>query len=281
MALSSRNRRRGNSQERTSTVKSLAVRTGRAASRLFLFLGLTLGLAVGAHFGWKHLTTSPTFSIRRVSFVGLDKVTEAELLRLSGIVGGQNLFSLDVGQSERSMAAHPWVQRLSVSRRFPDGLSVQVTEHAPAALMAMGELYLVNQDGHPFRRVQPGDSLDLLLVTGVDRDAYVADTEGTARKVAQAVAVARAYGQSTAGKQAPLSEARIETDAVALITSDGVELRLGEGGLEEKFTRLAQVRRELSARSLRAEVIHLDNRARPDWVAVKVWEPVSGRNGSP
>jgi len=281
MGLSTRNRRRADTHQRTAAVKATAARTGRLLSRVFLFLTLTLGLVAGGHFGWRWLSTSPTFAIQRVSFVGLQRVGEAELLRLSGLGSGQNVFQLDVGQAERAMAAHPWISKLEISRRLPNGLSVEVVEHAPAALMAMGELYLVNEDGSPFRRVQPGDSLDLLLVTGVDRDAYVADSAQTAEAVAHAIAVARVYERSAAGKQAPLSEARLEQGAVVLITTDGEELRLGEGGLEEKLTRLAQVRRELTARSLRAQVIHLDNRARPDWVAVKVWDPGSERTGGP
>jgi len=37
-----------------------------------------------------------------------------------------------------------------------------------------------------------------------------------------------------------------------------------------KLARLARVRKELHARSLVAEVIRLDNRARPSWVAVQI-----------
>ncbi|HYO69285.1 MAG TPA: cell division protein FtsQ, partial [Archangium sp.] len=45
--------------------------------------------------------------------------------------------------------------------------------------------------------------------------------------------------------------------------------------------RLSRVREELRARGLSAEVIHLENRARPGWVAVKISSPVSERNGGP
>lgn len=278
---STKNRRRADTAERTAAVKATASRAFPILGQVVLVLAGIAALGWGSVRGWEWLHTAPRFAIQRISFIGLSKVAEADLLRLAALGSGQNLFALDVAQTERAMASHPWVQEISISRRLPDGLSVEVKEHAPAALLALGELYLVNEDGRSFRRVQPGDSLDLLLVTGLERDAYVEDNAAAAARVAEAIRVARAYESSPAGEQAPLSEARLEGHTVALLTTRGEELRLGEGELEAKFERLARVRRELKARELRAEVIHLDNRARPDWVAVKVWDLGSERTRVP
>lgn len=278
---STKNRRRADTVERAAAVKATASRALPLLGQVALVLTLIAALGFGSVHGWRWLHSAPRFAIQRVSFIGLTRVAEADLLRLAALGSGQNLFALDVAQTERAMASHPWVQEISISRRPPDGLTIEVKEHAPAALLALGELYLVNEDGRSFRRVQPGDSLDLLLITGLERDAYVEDTAAAAAKVAEAIRVARAYEASPAGAQAPLSEARLEAGTVTLLTTRGESLRLGEGELEQKFERLARVRRELSARELRAEIIHLDNRARPDWVAVKVWDGGSERTRVP
>jgi cell division protein FtsQ len=69
-------------------------------------------------------------------------------------------------------------------------------------------------------------------------------------------------------------------EALTLVSSTGQEVQLGTGeGLEQKLQRLARVRGELAERGLSAEVIHLDNRARPGWVAVKLSGAGSERTG--
>jgi len=55
------------------------------------------------------------------------------------------------------MAAHPWVDQVHVARRFPRSLAVSVKEHDPVALVALGDLYLVDSDGRPFKKIQAGD----------------------------------------------------------------------------------------------------------------------------
>jgi len=143
----------------------------------------------------------------------------------------------------------------------------------------LGELYVLDEEGEPFKRVTPGDGLDLPLVTGVDREGYVADPAAARERFRTALAVARAYAEQSPGKAERLSEVRLVARDVTLVAASGQEVRLGEGDSEVKLQRLARVRRELGARGLAAEIIHLDNRARPGWVAVKLSNSASERSG--
>jgi cell division protein FtsQ len=77
-----------------------------------------------------------------------------------------------------------------------------------------------------------------------------------------------------------LSEVRVAAEGLVLVLADGTEARLGEGDTDAKLQRLSRVREELRARGLSAEVIHLENRARPGWVAVKLSSPASERSGA-
>ena len=177
------------------------------------------------------------------------------------------------------MAAHPWVRTVEVTRRFPSGVSVEVVEHVPAALAVLGDLYLVDEEGEPFKRLQPGDALDLPLVTGLDREGYLADEAQTRERFREALEVARAYAATEPGKRERLSEVRLTAErADAGDWRTGQEVRLGEGetGRQAAAAR-ARARGAARARRWPREVIHLDNRARPGWVAVKLSSPVSER----
>ena len=98
-----------------------------------------------------------------------------------GAAAGQNLFALDVAALEKAMLQHPWVRGGGGDAALPPRVSVEVVEHTPEALVVLGDLYVLDEEGEPFKRVTPGDGLDLPLVTGVERDAYVKDPDGGAR----------------------------------------------------------------------------------------------------
>jgi cell division protein FtsQ len=237
--------------------------------------------------GWGAVTvrqwalTSPTFTLQQLSVEGTVRATPAELMRLGGLAPGQNLFALDVDVLARALATHPWVRRADATRHFPAGLSLRVEEYEPAALLAMGDLYVLDGEGVPFKRLQPGDGVDLPLVTGLEREAWTEDADGAAARVREALAVVRAYEEAGLGKGGTLSEVRLEADGVVLVAGEGQEVRLPRGDVTTHLRRLGLVRAELARRGVGAEVIHLDNRARPGWIAVRVPVPASERSGAP
>jgi cell division protein FtsQ len=275
----SKNRRRVDAAQQKEAVKG-AVRThGPSTVKGLLAAALTAGII----WGWVELRawalSSPRFQLQEANFTGLTRASRAELVKLSGLAQGQNLFALDVSALEKAMLQHPWVRGVEVTRHFPATVSVEVVEHTPEALVVLGDLYVLDGEGEPFKRVTPGDGLDLPLVTGVEREEYVKEPAAVRERMKSAIEVAHAYGALKPGRHERLSEVRVDGTSFALVTVAGQEVLLGEGNTEAKLARLTRVRRELSARGLAADVIHLENRARPGWVAVKLSSPASERSG--
>lgn len=263
-----KNRRRVDAAE-LAEARGLAL---RRAGRLFLRLAIAALLLGGTYFGALQLhrwaTTSERFALSAITFAGTSRAAPAELARSAGLVKGANLFELDVAAARRAIEQHPWVREAEITRHFPASVSVRVAEHEPAAVISLGDLYLVNREGKPFKRLQPRDGLDLPLLTGVSRDEYVESPEQAAESFQRALAALDAYAR--AEKAEPISEVHIAPRSLTLITTSGAELRFGEDASAEKLARLSRVRAELARRGLTAEVIHLDNRVRPGWVAVKL-----------
>lgn len=275
-----RNRRRADAEWTAAELTDLARRQGGAVARVSLALGVALCLLTGAKLAHRWALTSPVFELERISFHGLTRATEADLLKLAGLATGQNLLRADVGALERAMVSHPWVKSVSIARHFPAGLSVRVEERVPAAMVALGDLYLLDASGDPFKKVQPQDVEDLPLVTGIGREAYVERPKESAARFARALAVAGDYQAARPERvRGRLSEIRLEGAEVTLVLAEGTEIRLGERDTAEALARLWRVRAELARRGLFAQVIHLDNRVRPGWVTVRVSAPVSERTG--
>jgi cell division protein FtsQ len=275
----SKNRRRVDAAQQKEAVKGAVQTHGPSVAKGLLAAALTAGLIWGGVELRVWALSSPRFQLQEANFTGLTRASSAELVKLSGLSVGQNLFSLDVPALEKAMLQHPWVRSVEMTRHFPATVFVEVVEHTPEALVVLGDLYVLDGEGEPFKRVTPGDGLDLPLVTGVERDAYVKEPEAVRGRMKSAIEVAHAYGALKPGRHERLSEVRVDGTSLALVTVAGQEVLLGEGNTEAKLARLTRVRRELSTRGLTADVIHLENRARPGWVAVKLSSPVSERNG--
>ncbi len=277
-----RNRRRVDSTQRKAHVAERARRVGPTLLRFFAVLTVSAGLVYGGYTTWMWAIASPFFGLKSLTFKGLEHATAVELRRLSGLGPGQNLFLLDPAALERAMISHPWLRAVEVRRRFPSSVEVKVEEHIPTAVTVLGDLYLVDSEGEPFKRVQASDAFDLPLITGVSRETYVQDPIQAAAQFRAALALVVAYQEAKLDRTGVLSEVRLEPSGITLVTGkDGQEVRLTGDAGADALSRLSKVRAELDRRSVRAEVIHLDNRVRPDWVAVKVSASASERSGRP
>jgi cell division protein FtsQ len=274
-----KNRKRPDSVERQLALKAVLERWLRRLVRVLVLVAALGAAGYGVHRGRLWALTSPTFALQRIAFEGLERVQAAELSRLAGLSIGQNIFELDTAQLARAMGTHPWVREvMAVERRYPASLTIKVQEQTAVALAALGDVYLVNPQGQPFKKVQAADPTDLPLVSGLSRDDYVADPDGSAQRFRAALAIAQEYAPYGKGEDA-LSELRLGSAGVILVTNRGEQVRLPELPTPEALLRLTRVRAELLRRGLSADVVHLDNRARPSWVTVKLSVPPSEKSG--
>jgi cell division protein FtsQ len=265
-----RNRRRVDVAKKSGELKAAATALGSVALKLLGLIAAFVAIGFGANEGWNWARTTPRFALRDVSVRGQTEATDVELVRLGGILLGQNLIAMDTVAMERAIATHPWIKSVTVRRQFPDQLFVSVTEHRAVAMLSLGELYLVNELATPFKRIKAGDQVDLPLVTGIDREKFAAnDAEATA-SLARALELVDAWNATAVVSEIALSEVNLHPEGVSVVTSAGQQIEFGEGDWAAKLNRLARVQKELRARSMVAEVIRLDNRARPSWVAVQV-----------
>jgi len=106
-------------------------------------------VGTGVWLGGRWLLHPATLPLRQVELAGeLRHAARAELeARLRPFVGG-NFLAVPVAQVRLALESEPWVQRATVSRRWPDTLQVQVEERRPLA--RWGEGGLLDQAGRHF-----------------------------------------------------------------------------------------------------------------------------------
>lgn len=208
--------------------------------------------------------------VKEIRLEGLARTRPEELLALLPVRRGDHLLAVDPAAAEAALLRDPWVAGAEVRRRFPDGVEVQLTERRAAALLDLGGLYLVDAQGTVFKRAAPGDGLDLPVVTGIGREAWVERRAEAEPLLSGALALAEAWTGRRLEGPAALAEIHVDLDmGTTVVTADGTEVRLGQGDLEAKLSRLGRLLPALQAEGRKAEVIHLENRRHPEWVAVR------------
>lgn len=107
------------------------VREQRATGSLKKALVLLILAVVIAVAVW--VLRSPLFSVAAISVTGASTVPATELLAEAGITTGLPLMSVDTGDGEAALEAHPWVREATVVRSWPDLIEVRVEERYPVA----------------------------------------------------------------------------------------------------------------------------------------------------
>jgi cell division protein FtsQ len=241
-----------------------------AALRTLAAAAVSAALSLGAWEGWRWATASDAFALREVRFSGLAHAREAELIQRSGLGLGENLFRLDLGRAARAMEEHPWVASATLERRLPGAVVASIVEHRPAALVRLGGLYVLDEEGRVFKRAAPDDGLDLPIMTGLSREAWAERAPEQQLRLFGALHLLDTW-QASGFPVAALSEVRLdEGGGFTVFAHDGTavqEVRLGATDVSLKLKRLAQVRAALARRGERASRIDLDNPARPDQAA--------------
>lgn len=265
------NRRRIDRAEQARKALSLAKRIGLFTLRV---TGLLLAVASICGGGWaaiRWITTTPRLAIETFTITGNDRATETEIRGLLGIRAGENLLVADLGSAHDRLLSHPWIREVSIARRFPQGLDIAVVERQPVALVDLGHLYLLDERGEVFKRALPGDPLDLPVITGLPRGDWADRPEEARQRLDEALHALGAWGAREKSRTLQAAEVHLdEAEGVTLYLGDrGPAVKLGHGDFERKLDRLDRVLAEVERRGERVELVRLDNRARPGWIAAR------------
>lgn len=163
-----------------------------------------------------------------------------------GAVGRQGLVSVDLEAVSEAVRHIPWVDRASVARSWPQGLSVQVTEQIPVA--RWGEAGLLNARGEIFVSDARHLPAELPVLTG----PAGFQMQMTERYLALQPRLVEAGMR--------LSQMQLdERGAWELLLDNGVRLRLGRQHVEERFDRfMLAASRIVAARA--TEIVYIDLR---------------------
>ena len=81
---------------------------------------------------------SSYFNIDEIKVEGMTNYTAEQILTLSELSLGENIFKVKLGKAEEKIMADPHIGKASIHRDLPDTLTITVEERLPAAQVAFG-----------------------------------------------------------------------------------------------------------------------------------------------
>jgi cell division protein FtsQ len=216
--------------------------------------------------------TAPEFALTAIDVEGLERLDEEEIRAVAGAHLGDNVFSRAPEEMAAALREHPWIAEARVVRRLPGTVRIEIREHHAVALLLQGGAYLVSSEGLVIKAVEPGDPVDLPVITGVDRTRFVGDLGFRTQLLATVVALLAEYEDMGLNRRARLAEVHVERgDELTLFVGDeATEVRLGRGTYRPKLDRFVRVLDELRREEAHAAYVLLDNVRRPDRVTVRL-----------
>lgn len=182
---------------------------------------------------------NPYFAVREIQVRGADKVGGKDIVTMSGLRHGMNLWNIEPPAIEKKIARHPWVRRVLVRREFPRRVVIEVEERKPKAIVAMGKLYYVDADGVLFSEVAKGENVRFPMLTGIRNEELGKADPSLRRRIQDALRL----GDLMAKDSHAVSEIHFEAPDRLVVYTMGrpVALHMGWGDWEEKLRRLERV----------------------------------------
>jgi cell division protein FtsQ len=252
--------------------RAIADACGRALRRSLPAVAAVAAIAMLSGVAWtghRWVTTSSRFAIADIAIRGTHQVGADELRAALPVRAGDNVFA-DLATIARAARTSPWIASVEVHRILPHTITIDVREYAAAAVVELGDLYLVEATGHPFKRaaLEAGEADGLPIITGIGRASYLANRSSAAATVRAAIA---AYDRWRKANRPAIAEIHVDPHgAVALHTHDpAIAIQLGPlgGELDTRMRTFDAAWIALSdAERASARAIHLG--ARSDHVTV-------------
>jgi cell division protein FtsQ len=210
---------------------------------------LTMIVAV-AYYAAQMLFASDYFKVEQIRVEDNRRISREEILALSDIHPGTNIFELDLGRIGTRIEENPWIASAKVRRMFPNQLVIRVAERTPRALVCLDYLYYLDASGQIFKRLERGDRLDFPVISGIDRQALLARNEATMRHLDTILGVLESLDRRKVFGVGDVSELSIDdTGSITLYTCNGgVPIRMGQNDFDSKLNRFEKIFPQIKTR---------------------------------
>jgi cell division protein FtsQ len=221
--------------------------------------------ATGVYF---YVHTHPAISVfplKQLTFIGNRHLTDDELKAFAGVHLNESLLMVSNKEVSQHLLKSPWVRSVSVRKEFPDTLSMTIKETEPFALLNMNEhLFLIDENGKLLEELK-GDSVSFLPV-------IAGDPFKEKKGFSEALNFIKVMNAKRFSSERDHIEIIAHEPHELSVTVDGIIVKIGTGGYEEKLDRFIRLEEDIKNMGIPVDSIDLrfENRAIVKQVTNKV-----------
>jgi cell division protein FtsQ len=238
--------------QRAARRKDLKIRptpTSKRGQGWLIPLCFLVVLTAGGWLAYRPLMQAVTgigvFKIQDIVIIGCRVTTPALIRELAAIRYQGSLLSLNSGYITAILRTHPWIASAEVERQWPNGVVITIQEFEAEALIVQetaGQnlLYYLDKSGVAFVALEPGQDMDLPVITGLEAK----EGEGLPTRTSEARALLKLVRQNNPNLPLQnLSEIHIDKDEglTVYLADYPFPIYLGKGEIRTRYSRLKRV----------------------------------------
>ena len=221
--------------------------------RVLLFLLLILVTSVLLNYLGSFIVHSSLLSLKDIHFEGCRNVTPQELMKAADVREGKNIFDIDLEKLAQQLKANPWVKEVIIKRVFPHRIKISINERVPVALAHHKRLFLVDNEGVLFKEVEPGDDIDMPIITGLSF------SKSNTRLIKEIFVLLDTAEQTGALLKAMVSEVHVDSNDgfIVYTLQKAMPIRISSRDYKRKLNLLARIKEDLHNRQIEPKRIDL------------------------
>ena len=100
---------------------------------LKILLGLVLiaGISLGLIYGYRLVTGSEYFALKKLEITGNNHLTYGDIISRAGVELGENIFKINIDELYWRLSRNPWIKSVYIRRELPDMIRINLTERRP------------------------------------------------------------------------------------------------------------------------------------------------------
>ncbi len=113
------------------------------------------------------VTQSDYLRTSEIIVYGNNRLSEDLIKRQAEISQGMNILAFNLALARKNLLAHPWIAAADVRRVIPAGIRIRIEEHRAAAVIDLGQKYLMDEHGVIFKKFDQSDPRNLPVIRGL------------------------------------------------------------------------------------------------------------------
>jgi cell division septal protein FtsQ len=239
--------------------------------------GIVFILGVGIAFivslwglGWGFpLVSVLHLEVNKIEVQGYHHIDQKQILEAASVPLRTPILKLNLKGIAQRVESLPWVRSCEARRILPDTLLLRIVEREPMALLLLGRVYYVDEDGTPFKEPSSGETLDFPIITGLTVQDWKKKA-GIAEVQEALIFLKEVHNFHHLSKEGISEVHRNEFGELTIFTvKKGVRIKMGRGDTQLKLKRLEEVWKRIVTKQIPVKYIVCEH---PDRIVVGLEE---------